>query len=228
MIKMLMSSRDSVITDFLQVFKKLFVTIKLDGSEDYLVLDKLFSIIGSEMKDFQDTLIKSDAPNNLQGVVKQLIRPKGIKRHFEEESEFLEYMDNLDDDEDQINSSDRSNEEIYKSKYDESEFANEEMNECTNEEITEGLKNTPRSTKIKSLVDICSDPLINKDAKFLEQIQSLWSENDTGNVFKPHIKKMLAAFFDVRKSVKKCISEKTGKNIVMEDDENIFERLKDM
>ena len=27
---------------------------------------------------------------------------------------------------------------------------------------------------------------------------------------------------------KKSISEKTGKNIVMEDDENIFEHLKDM
>ena len=41
-------------------------------------------------------------------------------------------------------------------------------------------------------------------------------------------KKMLPAFFDARKSVKKSISEKTGKNIVMEDVENIFEHLKDM
>ena len=39
---------------------------------------------------------------------------------------------------------------------------------------------------------------------------------------------MLAAFFDARKSVKKRISQKSGKNIVTEDDENIFERLKDM
>ena len=47
-------------------------------------------------------------------------------------------------------------------------------------------------------------------------------------MFSNLIKKILAAFFDARKSVKKRISEKTGKNIVMEDDENIFERLKDM
>lgn len=39
---------------------------------------------------------------------------------------------------------------------------------------------------------------------------------------------MLAAFFNARKSVKKRITEKTGKNIVMEDDENVFERLKEM
>ena len=137
-------------------------------------------------------------------------------------------MDNLDEDEDQSNSSDKSDEEIYESDDDECEFTNEEMNECANEEIARGSKNTPRSTKIKSLVEISLDPLINKDASFLEQIKSLLLENDTSDVLKPHIKKMLAAFFDARKSVKKRISKKTCKNIVMEDDENIFERLKDM
>ena len=50
MIKMLLSSWDAITTDFSQVFKKLFVTNKLDGSEDYLVSDKLFSITGSEIK----------------------------------------------------------------------------------------------------------------------------------------------------------------------------------
>ena len=106
------------------------------------------------MLDFRDILIRSDVRNNLQGVVKQLMPPKGIKRNFEEGSEFLEYIDNLDDDEDQSNSSDKLDEEIYDSDDDESEFANEEMNECANEEITQSSKNTPRSTKIKSLVDI--------------------------------------------------------------------------
>ena len=50
MIKMLMNSWDAITADFSQVFKKLFVTNKLDGSEDYLVSDKLFSITGSEIK----------------------------------------------------------------------------------------------------------------------------------------------------------------------------------
>ena len=64
---MLMSSWDAITTDLSKVLKKLFVNNKLDGSEDYLVSDKLFSIIGSEMKDFRDTLINSDVPNKLQG-----------------------------------------------------------------------------------------------------------------------------------------------------------------
>ena len=93
------------------------------------------------------------------------------------------------------------------------------MNECANELIAQSSKNPRRSTKIKSLVDISLNFLNNKDARFLEQIQSLLLENDTSDVFKPHIKKMLADFFDARKSIKKSISEKTDKNIVMEDDE---------
>ena len=101
------------------------------------------------------------------------------------------------------------------------------MNERANVEIAQCSKNTLRNTKIKSLVGISSDPLINKDARFLEQIQSLLFENDTSHVFK-HVKKMLAAFFDAKKIVKERISEKTGKNILMEDDKNIFECLKDM
>ena len=111
MIKMLMSSWDGITTDFLHVFKKLFLTNKLGGSKNYLVSDlvfEYFSIIGNEIKDFQNTFVKSDVPNNLQGVVKQLITYKDIKRNFEEGAEFLEYMDNLDDDEDQCNDIDKS------------------------------------------------------------------------------------------------------------------------
>ena len=228
-IKMLMSSWDAITTDFSQVFKKLFVTNKLDGSEDYLVSDKLFSLIGNEMKDFRDSLLKSDVPNNLKTIVKQLIPPKGIKRNFEG-FELLEYMDSLGDDNDE----NKSDEEIYQSgdDDDENESNDDESESAVNdEEIAQSSKNTSRSAKIKSLVNISSDPIINKDARFLEQIQALLLENDTSDVFKPHLKKMLAAFFDARKSVKKRIAEKTGQDIVMEnmeDQENIFVLLKDM
>ena len=228
MIKML-SSWDAITTDFSQVFKKLFVTNKLDGSEDYLVSDKLFSLIGNEMKDFRDSLLKSDVPNNLKTIVKQLIPPKGIKRNFEG-SELLEYMDSLGDDNDE----NKSDEEIYQSgdDDDENETNDDESESAVNdEEIAQSSKNTSRSAKIKSLVNISSDPIINKDARFLEQIQALLLENDTSDDFKPHLKKLLATFFDARKSVKKRIAEKTGRDIVMEnmeDQENIFVLLKDM
>ena len=81
------------------------------------------------------------------------------------------------------------------------------MNECANEEIAQGSEKNPQSANIKSLVDISSDPLINKNARFLQQIRSVLLKNDTNDVFKAHIKKMFAAFFDARKSVKNDLPE---------------------
>ena len=114
-------------------------------------------------------------------------------------------MDTLDDDEGQSNSSDEENEEIYESNDDESEFANEEKNKCANEDITQGSKNTPRSTKIKSLVDINSDILITKDGRFLQQNQSLLLRNDTSNVFNLILIKCWQ-LFPMREKVSKNVS----------------------
>ena len=53
MINMAVKASRKVEVSFTEVFKKLFVTNKLDGSVDYLVSDKLFALIGNEMKDFR-------------------------------------------------------------------------------------------------------------------------------------------------------------------------------
>ena len=103
-------------------------------------------------------------------------------------------MDGLGDDNDE----DKSDEEICQSgdDDDENESNDDESESAVNdEEIAQGSKNTSRSAKIKSLVNISSDPIINKDARFLEQIQALLFENDTSNVFKPHLKKNAGSFF---------------------------------
>ena len=124
-------------------------------------------------------------------------------------SEFLVYMDNLDDDEDQSNSSDKSEEEISKAMMMRVHLLIKKwMNALIKKwHRARKKKQKPQSTKIKSLVDISSDPLINKDARFLEQIQSALLKNDTNDVFKAHIKKMFASFFDARKSVKNDLPE---------------------
>ena len=41
------------------VFKKLFVTNKFDGTEDYLVSDKLFKLIGDDMLQYRRQLLNS-------------------------------------------------------------------------------------------------------------------------------------------------------------------------
>ena len=58
---------------------------------------------------------------------------------------------------------------------------------------------------IKSLQNICNDPDVNKDAKFLDDLQKVFKENETSLLFKPHLNKMTAAFNEGRRSLKKRI-----------------------
>ena len=61
----------------------------------------------------------------------------------------------------------------------------------------------PRFPKIPSLTNITEDPLINKDAKVLGALQLVLEENDSSVIFKPHLKKLTSAFYEVRRSIKK-------------------------
>ena len=49
-------------------FKSLFVTNALDGSEDYLVLDKSFALIGVKMVDFRKELMSQNSVKSLKEV----------------------------------------------------------------------------------------------------------------------------------------------------------------
>ena len=106
MVNMLMSSWKKVETDFAAVFKKLFVTNALDGTEDHLVSDKLFALIGSTMKNIRREILESALPATLQALIKQIIPPKGIRRKAIEGAELLDYVDDdpylFDDDDDGI------------------------------------------------------------------------------------------------------------------------------
>ena len=53
MMSMLLEALESLQIDTKKEFKSLFVTKSLYGSEDYLVSDKLFSLVGEEIVAFQ-------------------------------------------------------------------------------------------------------------------------------------------------------------------------------
>ena len=94
MVKILLSAWKDVPNNFAEVFKKLFVTNALDGSEDHLVSDKLFALIGSDTQKFRKELTESPVPAKLLTVIKQLIPPKGIRRNLEG----TELLDHVEDD----------------------------------------------------------------------------------------------------------------------------------
>ena len=80
LINMLILAWENIKTDFGEVFKKGFVTDALDGSEDHLISDKIFSLIGNIMQDFQKSLSESPLRTSLLAVIKGLIPQKGIRR----------------------------------------------------------------------------------------------------------------------------------------------------
>ena len=52
------------------------------------------------------------------------------------------------------------------------------------------------------------DPEINKDAVFLEEFQKVLEKNETSVLFKPHLNKMKAIFFEARINLRKRITAK--------------------
>ena len=61
MMSMLLQVWETLKIDTKREFKSLFATNALDGSEDYLVLDKLFALIGDEMIDFRKELMSQNS-----------------------------------------------------------------------------------------------------------------------------------------------------------------------
>ena len=72
------------------VFKSLFVTNSLDGTEDYLVSNKLYSLVGPTMLEFRKKLMKSKSPKKLSELLKMIIPPKGVHQKNVEGSELLD------------------------------------------------------------------------------------------------------------------------------------------
>ena len=171
MIGMLLTAWKEIDVDYPAVFKKLFVTSKFDGSEDFLVSDKLFSLIGDDMFEYCRQLLRTAVPTSLQAVMKQIIPPKGICRKNTEGSELLEFAheedtNELENDENDVSSSEDEDE------------AEAEENVAPSSAILPPVVNE-KSSGIASLQNVSTDPEINKDASFLDAIQKVFEENDT-------------------------------------------------
>ena len=66
-------------------FKSFCVTNALDGSDNHLVFEKLSRQIGTGMLSFGAELLAQLHPESLEGVVRNLILPKGIKKRNSKE-----------------------------------------------------------------------------------------------------------------------------------------------
>ena len=91
MMSILLQAWKTLEFDTKREFKSLFVTNALDGSEDYLVSNKLFALTGDEMIDFWKELMSQNFVKTLIEVIRNLLPPKRIRRNANVEgSELLD------------------------------------------------------------------------------------------------------------------------------------------
>ena len=215
MINMAVKASRKVGVSFAEVFKELFVTNKLDGSEDYLVSDKLFALIGNEMKEFRKKLMESPPPDKIQKVIKSIIPPKGIRRKNVEGTELLGFSI-----EDATTSIEHDEPEVPEAGVesvddDQSGETSTKEEKAAPEVQTAETSVAVNRSRITSLVSISNDNNINKDARFLDAIKKAFDEYETSTVFKLHTTKMQLAFVDARRSLKRRI-KKTESDVVEE------------
>ena len=79
MMTMMDDSWTSLTTDPNLALKQNFISNNIDGSEDHLVSDKLFELIGTAMTAFRKKLVARPAPKTLKELVSTLTPPKGVR-----------------------------------------------------------------------------------------------------------------------------------------------------
>ena len=197
--------------NFAEVFKQLFITNKLDGSEDYLVRDTLFDLIGSDMVEFREKSMEPRTPDTIQAVIKNIILPKGMRGKNIEGTDLLDFA--------VIEPAEfeKDSEEENDSKVDDDEpsEASPQQVPAADDIPMEDSASTNES-RIASLVDICSDENINRNARLLDAIQKTFNDNESSVLFKPHTNKMKAAFIEARRSVKKRIKQAKSETTMQE------------
>ena len=151
---MLANAWSLLTVDSTAAFKSLFVTNALDSFEDHLVSEKLFRLIDIDMLSFRAELLTQQHPKSLEGVVRKLIPPKGIKRkEFEGTELFTDFTDPEEVD--------------VVSEGVESEMSDTDATPHENVNETNTVNQTPFGTVILqgavSLQNIVDDPDINKD-----------------------------------------------------------------
>ena len=84
---MLDESFRSLKIEFASRFKTLWVKNALDGSEDHLVPDRVYSLAVKELIVFLNDLLEKPSPKSLKELMKMITPPKGAKPNFDKSLE---------------------------------------------------------------------------------------------------------------------------------------------
>ena len=193
MMPMLLQAWETFEIDTKREFKSLFVTNALDGSEDYLVSDKLFALIGDEIIDFRKELMSQNSVKILKEVIGNLIPPKGVKRKANVEGSEL-----LDCEGEEISL------EEFQQECDEDEVTedylaavenNSEVHDATTVQSNNDQSNSISIPKQNvSFSDLTNDPDTERDSEFLDKMQQIMTNGNKSKLFIPYLSQFRATY----------------------------------
>ena len=189
-----------VSVDYERAFKQNFVTNAFNGSEDFLVSDRIFRLVGEDMIKFRKELLSKPPPKSLKDVVKNLIPPKCIARSVEG-SELLDYMTDVSETENVV-----ADVELTTSDEEEEEPEETEENTTTSAAL-EMLVNVP-STSFVPLAGHSMDDELEEDTSFMDKIGHLFDSHKTSTLFLPYRTKLFSDYNEARRSVTRRIEQK--------------------
>ena len=80
MMRMLVESNNSIDVDIPARYKALWITNKLDGSEDHLVSERIMTLVCQKLMLFRENLMKNASPKTLKDLLKLITPAKSVKR----------------------------------------------------------------------------------------------------------------------------------------------------
>ena len=158
------------------------MTDALDGSEDYLVLDKLFVLVGGEMVDFQKELMSQSSAKTLKEVIRwkwnvegsELIGCEGEEISLEE---FQQECDKVEVTENDLAAD------------------NSEVVDATTVQSNNDKSNSTSVPKHHvSFSNLTYDPDIKRDAEFLDKMQQIMTNSNTSKLFIPYLSQFRATY----------------------------------
>ena len=203
MIRMLYESNVSLEKDYAKEFKSLWVTNVSDGSENYLVSERVYKLVGTRMNDFRNQLMKTASPKNLKQLLKIITPPKGGMRK-DAEGSAAEIFD-------------CEGEEIQTATFEEDRSAPDEEDEtpqatsqaAANDEnaTTEDSSPSKSAQSIPKLALLCPEDKkeLLSDANFIDKMGQLLLTSTTSTRISPSIRGIQRHYIQARRKMKEQI-----------------------
>ena len=207
MISMLNRAWKSLEIDTTKALKNNFILNSFDGSEDHLVSDKLFGLVGAEMLEFREALLKSQLPSSLQELINSITPPKGVKTKQitvgavppDEGTELLD----CDGDEIEHEADVLPEPEIDEDGVDNTEEVASNQAATSDSVSVSTQMSSEMEAPLSSLVGL--DESLKADCLFLEDLKAVMQRHSTSVLFMPYMCQFRSTHAKARASLKKRI-----------------------